>query len=65
MPIGARLPSPAMLLFNRPIRGLLPQMKGKPIFMNNDAQFEAFKECQDKYVKNNDIDKDFLSFPVR
>ena len=44
MPHGAGLPSLAMLLFNRPIRGLLPQMNRQPININNDdAQYEALK----------------------
>ena len=44
MPIGAGLPSPAALLFNRPIRGLSPQMNRGEININNDdAQYEVHK----------------------
>ena len=34
--IGARLPSPTTLLFNRPIIALLPQMIREPINFNAD-----------------------------
>ena len=41
-PIGTWLPSPAMLLLNRPIRGLLPEVNIEPInIYNDDAQYEA------------------------
>ena len=44
MCIGAGLPSPAFLLFNRLIRGLLPQMNREAININNDdAQYEVLK----------------------
>ena len=36
IPIGTGLLSPAMLLFNRPIRGLLPPMNGEPINIIKD-----------------------------
>ena len=53
------VPSPATLLFNWPIKGLLPQMITKPINIKNDnAQYEAFKACQIKYVKDSDTQKD-------
>ena len=64
-PVGAGLHSPAMLLFNRPIRGILPKMNRGPININNDGtQYKALKSCQDKYVNGNDICKDSLSFPI-
>ena len=31
---------------------------------NDDAQYEALKACQDKYVKDSDTHKDSLSFPA-
>ena len=65
IPIVASIPSPAMVLFNIPIRDLLSQMKRKPININNnDVQYEALKACQDKYVKDNSIHKNLLSFPI-
>ena len=60
-PMSAKLPSPAMLLFNRPIRGLLPQMNRGPININNDdGQNEALKSHKIKYVKNNDTHTHFF-----
>ena len=38
MPINAGLPSPATLLFNRPIRALLPLMNREPININADGK---------------------------
>ena len=62
-PIVTGLPSPATLLLNRPIGGLLPQMHREPIKINNDdAKYEALKACQNKHVKNNDIYKDSSVF---
>ena len=41
-PIGAGLPSPATLLFNRPIKGLLPQITRELFNINgDDKHFEA------------------------
>ena len=66
MPIGTGLPSPATLLFNKPITALLPQMNREPININaDDEHYEALKSCQDKYLKGNDTHKNLLSFPIR
>ena len=43
-PVDAGIPSPATLLFNRPIRSLLPQMNREPINIKNyNAYYEALK----------------------
>ena len=48
-PLDAGLCSLAMILFNRPITGLLPQMSRDPVNVNNsDAQYEALKAQQEK-----------------
>ena len=53
------------MLFNKPTRGLLPQMNREHKNINNDdAQYEALKVHKDKYVKDNDACKDSLSFPI-
>ena len=53
--------SPAMLLFNRPIRALLPQLGRKPINVNNNEEYnEALKARQEEYIKNNDAHKDSI-----
>ena len=58
VPIGTWLPSPVALLFNSPVRGLLPKMNREPININNDgAQYGALKAQQDKCVKDNDTEK--------
>ena len=36
MPLGAGLPTPVMMFFNRPRRGLLLQMNKEPININNE-----------------------------
>ena len=42
MPIGAGIPSPAMLLLNRQIRALLPQINRETINFNaDDIYYEA------------------------
>ena len=61
-PICAELTSPATLLFNRPIRAILPKMDWKPISFNADyEQYGALNASQDKYIKGNDIHKDSFS----
>ena len=35
-PLGQGLPSPAMLLFNFPVRGIMPVMDRPPINVDND-----------------------------
>ena len=45
--IGVGIPSPAMMLCNRPIRSLLLQVCRAPINVNNDAaHYEALKAYQ-------------------
>ena len=64
-PIGAGLPSLPPFVLSRQIRGLLPQMNRVPININNDdAQYEALKVQQSKYIKDNDTHKDLFSFPI-
>ena len=61
--IDAGLPSPAMLLFNRPIKGLLAQMNREPININNDDnQYEAHKTHQDSVLRTLILSK--TTFPV-
>ena len=64
-PIGTGLPSPAILLFNRPVRVLLPQICVEPININaDDEHCKALKTNQDKYPKGIDTCKDSFSFPI-
>ena len=52
MPIDTRLPSPATLFLNEPIRALLPQISEDPSDYNADEEnYEALKLQQDKYLQ--------------
>ena len=62
----AGLPSPAMMLFNRPIRALLLQIcRGLINVNNNDDYHKALKSRQEEYTKNNDTCKDSTLFSSR
>ena len=64
-PISTGIPSPAMLLFNRPIRSLLSKMNNKHMNINSDdTQYEVLKAYQDKYGKDSDTCKDSLYFSL-
>ena len=53
--VRSELPSPAILLFNGPIRPLLPKMNREPTTFNSESEhYEALRTCQDKYVKGSD-----------
>ena len=46
-PVGTGIPSPAMLLLNRPIRVLLPQIGREPMNINkDDAYYETLNQGQ-------------------
>ena len=51
--LRAEYPSPAMMLFNRPIRSLLPEIDREPLNINtDDKNYEALKSRQEAYIKN-------------
>ena len=52
------LPSTAIMLFNRPIRGLLPLMNRELININNDDTHYETLEAIQKYNKDNNTAKD-------
>ena len=55
VPVGTGLPSPATVLFNRPIRCLLPQMNRETINVDNDdSHYQALETCQKRYSKDSD-----------
>ena len=56
MHIGHELPSPAVLLFNRPTRPLLWQIGREPINMNNDdGYYKAIILRQKAHTKDINI----------
>ena len=60
-PIGTGISIPTMLLFNGPIRVLLPQISREPININKDNKYyEALKSRQETYIKNNDTCKNSI-----
>ena len=64
-PIATGLPSPATLLFKRPIRALLPQINKEQInFDVDDEHYKTLRTCQDKYTKGNDTCKGSFTFPI-
>ena len=64
--IGVGLPSPTMMLFNRLISGLFPQMNTNPIHVNNtDLHFEALDIHQRKYDEGKNTWKDPSVFIAR
>ena len=61
---SAGLPSLARMLFNRPIRALLPYTHSEQINVYKDDDYcEALKSTQEAYTKSNDTDKDSTFIP--
>ena len=51
-PLGLGLPSPTTLLFNHPIRGIMPIINRPPIDLNNDDEhYEALVKRQMKMIR--------------
>ena len=64
--VGTGLPSPVTLLFNRPIRALLPQIYMDIInFNSDDEHYEVLKTHNEKYIKDNDTCRRLIFFPYR
>ena len=60
--LGVELPTPAVLLLNRPIR-TLQQIEREPLNINNNNEYnESLKSRQEAYTKNNDTHKDSAFF---
>ena len=64
MPIGTGLPSPAILLCNRPIIALLPKLIGTHQFWSSQWKLWGPKTWQDKYLKELYTCRDSISLPV-
>ena len=64
-PLGPGLPSPAMLLFNHPIQGILPIVNRLPINTNNeDEHYDMLVNRQTKNDKNNITFRNYASFSI-
>ena len=64
-PLGQGLPSPAMLLFNCPVRDIMPVMDRPPINVDNDDKHhQTLMHRQGKNDQGNDTSKIFMSIPI-
>ena len=62
--IGTGIPSPATLLFIRPIRTLLTKIGREAINISEDDEhYKPLKSRQETYIKNNDSHMDSTFFP--
>ena len=63
MPVGARITSQAMMLINRPIQGLLPNINRSSINTDNDdARNKALEANENKFKKDSDTPKTLMFF---
>ena len=63
--LGPGLPSPAMLLFNHPIRGIMSVINRPPIGLNNDDDHcDALIKGQTKIGQNHDTSRTYTSIPI-
>ena len=63
--VGQGLPSPATLLFNHPVCGIMPVMDRKPINIDNDDEHHKnLMHRQGKNNQNNDTSRILVSIPT-
>ena len=63
--VGPGLPNPAVILFNRPIQGILPKIKRAQIFYDYDNHhYTTFKKGQDVNDKNKDASEIIQLYPL-
>ena len=64
-PLGQGLPSPVMLIFNCPVRGITPVMDSPPINIDNDDRHhQTVMHRQGKNDQDSDTSKIFMSIPI-
>ena len=64
-PLGQGLPSPTTVLFNCPIRGIMPIINRPPVGIDNDEEHhEVIIKRQTKNDKDKDTSKTFVSIPI-
>ena len=64
-PMGQGLHCPATLLFNGPVRGIMPVINRLPIGTNNDEHHKALVDRQCKTNQDKDTSKNLVSLPIR
>ena len=63
--LGQALPSPATLLFNHPVRGIMPIIDRLPINTNNDDEHHTvLVNRQYRNEQGIDNSKNFVSLPI-
>ena len=62
-PLGQGLPSPATLLFNYPVRGIIPVMDRPPIDIDEEHH-KALTNRQYRNDQGNDTFKNLVSLPI-
>ena len=63
--LGQGLPSPAILLFNHPIRGSLSVINRTPVdTINDDDHYESSVERQERLTQNNDTLRNYNFIPT-
>ena len=64
-PLGQGLPSPATLLFNCLVRGIMPRIDRLPINTDNDDEHHtALVNRQHRNQQDIDTSKNFVSLPI-
>ena len=58
--IEPRLPSPAAVVFNSPMRGLMPKPNKSPILFNHNDLYNDLIERQQNAEKSKDAHKSYL-----
>ena len=64
-PLGQGIPCPATLLFNHPVRGIMPVMDRPLIITDNDQEhLKMLTNRQCRNDQDNDTFKSFVSLPI-
>ena len=66
MLLGQVLPSPATMLFNCPVKGMMLVMNRPPLITNNDDEHhEVLTSRQGRNDQDSDTSKNLVSIPIR
>ena len=64
-PLGLGLPSPAALLFNHPVRGIMLTVNRPPIGVNNnDEHYRVLVKKLTKNYKNHNTSRNYALIPI-